>query len=335
MTIDRQEDFERDEILPSWVMNRVQDRVAGLSSLRLELASSTTVRAAAGADGEAAALNIGGDWRFVDAPVTRVHPGGAAGTYLVFATSTAQDVRIVPEPGSDFTVYAFALAIVADGDTPTIVPGAVDIFVQVGELEWDGAAITSLVQEFGAITRPQIEVALAQRVLSALPTTAGFDGQEILFQTAGMAAADVGPWRLRYEEEYPGASKWKVLSADWWLAATASAEAQNSVGYAVVANAPAITSPAPGSYDVEHGAQLNVNASLGMQALRVGAVAPTDFTSVAFSVSAGLATCSVAVRTGAGAVAGGDVITLWGKTNGSGPCTFAARWLAIKPRRLG
>lgn len=145
----QQEPFSRDEILPSWFCNRIQDRLAPLVRLRLELANPTTVQALAGTNDDASSLNIAGNWRFNEATVSRAHPGGAAGTYLIFATGRAQDIRQSPATNSDFTVYAWTLAIVPDLSTPPIVAGSVEIYRRIGRCVWSGTAITSLVQEVG------------------------------------------------------------------------------------------------------------------------------------------------------------------------------------------
>lgn len=145
-----QEFFARDEILPSWFVNRIQHRLAPLTKIRLRRANATTVEVSAGADDDAAVVNIAGNWRFVEAAEQAAHPGGAAGIYRVFVTAAEQDIATTPDPNTDLTDYSFGLAIVPDGGTPTIVPGTVDIFRLVAKVWWDGAAINSLVQIVGA-----------------------------------------------------------------------------------------------------------------------------------------------------------------------------------------
>jgi len=138
-------------------MNRLQDRIAPLTQFRLDLSSATTVRANAGANDEAMVLNVAGNWRKAESAVTRAHPGGSAGTYLVFVTAKAQSISSSPLPNTDNTDYTFALAIVANGSTPTIVAGTVDIYRRVGRLTWDGSAITALVQEVGSVVGAQLD----------------------------------------------------------------------------------------------------------------------------------------------------------------------------------
>lgn len=135
----------RDEILPSWFVNRLQDKVAPFTNLRLRLASGTSIDVPAGAGDAACVVNIAGNWRFVEADVPpKAHPGGAAGVYTIFVTAKAQHVVNMPNPNTDLTDYSFGLAIVPDGSTPTIVAGTVDIFRAVGVLSWSGTKITSL-----------------------------------------------------------------------------------------------------------------------------------------------------------------------------------------------
>lgn len=158
MAITEQEHFVRDEILPSWFVNRLQQRIVGLTNLRLRWVSATTIDVPAGADADAVVINIAENWRFVDTAIPpQAHPGGAAGLYLVFVTAAEQDIVNTPDPNTDLTDYSFGLAIVANGATPAIVPGTVDVFRRVGHLTWDGAAITSLVQEVGDVSGAQLQ----------------------------------------------------------------------------------------------------------------------------------------------------------------------------------
>jgi hypothetical protein len=163
VAITRQETFVRDDKLPSWWANRLQDRIAGLTHFELRQLNDTTVEALAGADDESASLNIEGNWRFRESNVLRAHPGGAGGVYAIFVTAKAQDVVNVPAPNTDNTDYSFDLAIVADGAPPAIVAGTVDIFRRVGRLTWDGAKIVagSLVQEVGKASAADVRLGAA------------------------------------------------------------------------------------------------------------------------------------------------------------------------------
>lgn len=344
MTIARQEEFVRDEILPSWFVNRLQDRVAALSSCRLDLMNATTVRVAAATGAGAAVLNIGANWRFNEAAVTRAHPGGAAGTYLVFVTAKAQDIRNAPAPGSDFTDYSFALAIVANGATPTIVPGTVDVYRRVGSLIWNGTAITGLVQEeAGAVSRPQIEVALTRPVFTALPTPL-FDGQEILFQTAAMLTAGVGPLVLRYNSALSGTSKWKVLAADSWIVDVLGNGDRSSTAYGDLTDGagPSVTPGIAGVYVVQVGCEVfNSNAASGgtpvlAVSYAIGATAVSDDDRAAQAVPQTYS-ASLLSRPHAKAVGAADaIVAKYAAFNTTlNGFTVSRRYLRVTPLRLG
>lgn len=142
----REHSFAREETFVSWWANSIQDYLATLSAnfkLRVQPGAPTVLQCVAGTGNDQVAVGIEGHWRYNTATVERAHPGGAAGTYLVFVTAQATQVDNVPAPFTDHTDRSFALAIVAAG-TPAIVPGSVDIIRQVGTLQWDGSAIVAV-----------------------------------------------------------------------------------------------------------------------------------------------------------------------------------------------
>lgn len=149
--MDQNYHFPRDSILPSFWANRIQDFVSSILTFRLEQATANSIRVPAGPEDEAVSIPIERRWRFVEVDVTRAHPGGAAGTYSVWVTAEENDIVNAPDPFTDNTNYAFALAITAEGVPPAGVPGSVDIWREVGSLEWDGAAITDVTQTYGVI----------------------------------------------------------------------------------------------------------------------------------------------------------------------------------------
>lgn len=124
-----------------------QEMLSGAAvNLDVALLNPTTVRVPAGTGHDQVSLSIQGQYRYVTAPVDRAHPGGGAGIYDLYATSAANDpTTFVPVGGS----YAFALAIVAAAATPV----GVSLYRKIGHLTWDGAAITSLVQDAGPAAR--------------------------------------------------------------------------------------------------------------------------------------------------------------------------------------
>lgn len=182
MAFARMEDFVRDEVLPSWFANRLQDRLGSLSNLRLRLVSATTIEVPAGADDDRAVVNIEGRWRFNDVAVQRA-AGGAAGVYGIYVVARANDLRNVPQPFSDFTDYSFDLRITPDGLAPAVDPGVVDVLRRVGRLVWDGAAITQLVQEMDLVGGARLDDA----------AIAAGAGMVVTRQPNGALLIDIGP----------------------------------------------------------------------------------------------------------------------------------------------
>jgi microcystin-dependent protein len=141
------ETFIRDDVFPSWFANALTKVLSVLSSqFQLVQTDATHVQVAAGANDSAAILSIKGLWRWIEAPITIAHPGGAAGTYPIFATAKNNNITASPAPFSDDTDYTFGLSILAPGALPTIVAGVVDVYRQVGNAVWDGTKITRLDQ---------------------------------------------------------------------------------------------------------------------------------------------------------------------------------------------
>lgn len=133
------------EPLPEAFVDATQEVLGTLGRLDLTLASATTVRALAGAGADEAGMGVGGALRWIDANVDVAMAGGAgAGRYDVYVTAGA--TTIAPgAPPVDTTDYSWALAIVAGGGAAPATAYA----KKVGYLDWDGAAITRLVQTFG------------------------------------------------------------------------------------------------------------------------------------------------------------------------------------------
>lgn len=115
-----------------------QEMLSG-ASVRLEVVKTgpATVQVPAGPDDEQVAVSIDGRYRFIAAPINRVHPGGAAGTYDLSVTAPDNDPVTKKPPGGD---YSFALAITAEG----VAPAGVDLHRVIRKIQWDGAAITRI-----------------------------------------------------------------------------------------------------------------------------------------------------------------------------------------------
>ena len=114
----------------------------GASNFRLVPISNTSIRALAGTDNGNAqsSISVQGRYRFRTTNIDAAHPGGAAGTYDVYATATANDFT-GPSPNIDLTDYAFGLTIRAAGSPP-----ATPHYRKVGEVGWDGSKLTSVRQ---------------------------------------------------------------------------------------------------------------------------------------------------------------------------------------------
>lgn len=146
--------FTREERLPSYFMNRLQDFLSATrTDLRLTRKNNTEVEVAPVEPYGIAAVDLQGLWRFRETAVARVHPGGIAGTYPVWAVGTKQKVVEVPKPFTDETDYAFDLRITSGAD-----PGGagVEVFEKIGEIDWDGAKITAVRQTYNAVTGPMV-----------------------------------------------------------------------------------------------------------------------------------------------------------------------------------
>jgi microcystin-dependent protein len=139
--------FVRDDLLPSWWANAIQKFLStSAPGFQLSRGDATHIQVIAGADTSAAVISIKGKWRWNEATINRAHPGGAAGTWDIYATAVNNKIDATPAPGTDNTTYAFSLRIVKAGETPSIEAGVVDIFRLVGTLAWSGAEITALTQ---------------------------------------------------------------------------------------------------------------------------------------------------------------------------------------------
>lgn len=139
--------FNRDDPFPSWFANAIAKALSLIASqFILVQTDDVHVQVPAGADDQASVLAIKGLWRWIEASITIAHPGGAAGTYPIFATAKNNDITNVPDPFTDHTDYSFGLVIEAPGATPAIVAGTVDVYRHVGDAVWDGAKITRIDQ---------------------------------------------------------------------------------------------------------------------------------------------------------------------------------------------
>jgi hypothetical protein len=152
MAVPQHHVFAREDVIPSWWANAQMQALGTLAhGFTLRRATTTTIEVPAGAGDLAAVIAVDGKWRWNEATVNRIHPGGAAGLYRVWVTALENDIINVPDPGTDVTDYAFDLAITAVGVEPAIVPGTVEIFREVGSIRWDGDEIVAVTPFVGAI----------------------------------------------------------------------------------------------------------------------------------------------------------------------------------------
>ncbi|MGH2939840.1 MAG: hypothetical protein ACRDPE_17145 [Solirubrobacterales bacterium] len=150
----RMHEFGREERLPSYFMNRLQDFLSGArTDLRVTLKDATHVEVIPVEPYGIAAIDLQGLWRFRDTAVSRAHPGGAAGTYTVWAVATKQKVVEAPKPFTDESVYDFDLRI-TNGANPN--GAGVEVFEKIAEVDWDGVAIIALRQTYNAVTGPML-----------------------------------------------------------------------------------------------------------------------------------------------------------------------------------
>lgn len=148
-------EFKREERLPSYFANRLQDFLsAARTDLRLTRKSATEVEVAPVEPYGIAAIDLQGLWRFRETPVVRAHPGGEAGTYIVWAVGTKQKVVEAPKPFTDETDYKFDLRITSGADPSG---AGVEVFEKIGEIAWSGSEITALAQTYNAVTGPMIQ----------------------------------------------------------------------------------------------------------------------------------------------------------------------------------
>jgi hypothetical protein len=148
-------EFKREERLPSYFANRLQDFLSGArTDLRLAFKSNTEVVVTPAEPYGIAAIDLQGLWRFRTTPVSRAHPGGEEGTYVIWAVGTKQKVSEVPKSFTDETDYKFDLRI-TDGSEPE--GAGVEVFEEIGEIDWDGAKIIALRQTYNVVTGAMIQ----------------------------------------------------------------------------------------------------------------------------------------------------------------------------------
>lgn len=145
----RHTDFVRDDVLPSYWANAIQQMLgSGAFNFYATAASATSVSVLGGAALAAltgsvrAAIAVDGKWRWRDSTVSRAVPALPPGTLNVYVVALDNDITNVPDPFTDETDYSFDIRI--GTAPPALEPGVFDI-VQgpVAVFDWDGAAIVT------------------------------------------------------------------------------------------------------------------------------------------------------------------------------------------------
>ena len=147
----RYRDFAPLEKLPADWPNAVAAFLSPLSNLNIAAKSAGVVMAPVDAQ-EQLSLGVDGLWRYVEAEVDAAVPSGAAQTYDIVATTTANVFHAPTHEGegeNDETNYAFALRVVTHGTLPS--GGGIAAAQKVGEVDWDGAKIIGIRQSVGTI----------------------------------------------------------------------------------------------------------------------------------------------------------------------------------------
>jgi hypothetical protein len=133
--------------IPDFWLDNLQEFISTLApNFKLEVVQPASVRLYAGPDNDLVALGISGRWRYVTATVTAAHPGGAAGTYDLWATATDNDFS-GGQPNPDLTVYSFGLVVRPQGYVWQA--GDPPLRRRVATLDWSGTAIAALAQLVG------------------------------------------------------------------------------------------------------------------------------------------------------------------------------------------
>ena len=141
-----------DTLPESWT-DAIQEFLSTYASdFVIEKTSPTNIQIAAATGNGQVALGFSRDanqgfWRYRPTTVTAAHPGGAAGTYDIYAVTGPNVFSDTPAPDTDTTDYGFTLEIRAAGSPPT--PPTNGAYRKLGTLAWNGTSIISIRQEIG------------------------------------------------------------------------------------------------------------------------------------------------------------------------------------------
>jgi hypothetical protein len=156
--------------------------------------------------------------------------------------------------------------------------------------------------------------------------------QMVLFQTAAMVTAGIGPWALRYRTASASAYKWEATGAIPLIAELPAVATTTSATYTDTGTpGPTITLPLSGDYVISHGFEsVNGNGSVSQSFIFGGAAAADPERAVVLASSVTDSTSRTVRKLALSATV---LVTCKHKTTG-GTAIFANRWLSITPIRV-
>jgi hypothetical protein len=137
-------DFHAKVKFPADYSRALEQFIGLFSNLVIHQVNATVIGVAAGTNNLQVSLGIEGLWRWINAEVQATHPGGAAASYDIVATTTANVFTTGTEEEEDHTNYNWALQIVPTGTIPS--GGGIAATRKIGTLKWSGTAITAIEQ---------------------------------------------------------------------------------------------------------------------------------------------------------------------------------------------
>ena len=299
---DRYRDYAPGAVIwPTWTdaFETMLSNYVGPSFRLLPTSDGLGVTVSAGANDAAACMAIRGKPRWITAPVTGLHPGGAAGAYGVYAATYADSFSIVPGPPvheSQDNPMDFWLEVLAPG----VAPSDAAFYRRVGTCYWTGAVVTAVTTDVGpwAASAPYV---------TKLPKNP-VDGMAVRLLARGPAQPVL--WHMRYRQSI---SKWTFLGGAWLdakgsgtttFAAGTPANFWQSTGVGVVA-------PAAGEYDIDFKGLLYTASpgAAGQPTLGPGIGASVPAAANCLACSSSRVTLSRCVRVSG--VAAGAPVTLW------------------------
>lgn len=133
-------DFNPGDVLPASWTDAIQEFIGtAFINFSLVQTDNVTIQVPASSGDGQVAVGINGLWRYNTANVNAAHPGGAAGQYDVYVTTTDNVFSNTPSPDTDLTNYAFGLVI-----KPLATPPVAAHYRKVGQVTWDGSKITAI-----------------------------------------------------------------------------------------------------------------------------------------------------------------------------------------------